>query len=75
MTDLLCNKQGLDHTGKQQFEEDEIGRIKLAKCHLLIGCTGSIATLLLPQLLEELASLKYRVCMACCFLISLPHVL
>ena len=38
-----------------------MGRIALDKNHILVGCTGSVASLLTPRLVEELASLKYNV--------------
>jgi phosphopantothenoylcysteine decarboxylase len=38
-----------------------MGRITLEKNRILLGCTGSVASILTPQLIDELASLKYRV--------------
>ena len=62
MTELESNDDGFDHPVDHRGEEDETGRIVLAKNRILIGCTGAIAAVLLPQLIEELSSLKYTVC-------------
>ena len=53
---------GISHSSYRRYDEDETGRIALDKNHILVGCTGSVASLLTPRLVEELASLKYNVC-------------
>jgi len=49
------------HCSHRYYDEDEMGRIALDKNHILVGCTGSVASILTPRLVEELASLKYNV--------------
>ena len=53
---------GLEETGSFPGDGYDDDRIYLEKNHLLIGCTGGVATTLLPTLLEELSELKYNVC-------------
>jgi hypothetical protein len=61
MIDQDCNNDGFHQLADRQCEEDESGRIVLTKNRVLVGCTGSVASMLLPRLLEELSSLKYQV--------------
>lgn len=62
MTDCGLVDDGISHSSYRRYDEDEMGRIALDKNHILVGCTGSVASLLTPRLVEELASLKYNVC-------------
>jgi len=62
MTDCGLADDGVSHTSYRRYDEDDMGRIALDKNHILVGCTGSVASLLTPRLVEELASLKYNVC-------------
>jgi len=62
MTDCGLVDDGVSHSSYRRYDEDEMGRIALDKNHILVGCTGSVASLLTPRLVEELASLKYNVC-------------
>jgi len=62
MTDSGLLDDGVSHCSHRHYDEDEMGRIALDKNHILVGCTGSVASLLTPRLVEELASLKYNVC-------------
>ena len=59
--DKNAGSSGFDQEVDQQYEEDDTGRIILPKNRVLVGCTGSYASILLPRLLEELSSLKYQV--------------
>jgi len=63
MTDCGSLDDGISHIhcSHRHYDEDEMGRIALDKNHILVGCTGSVASLLTPRLVEELASLKYNV--------------
>jgi len=61
MTDPDFVREGFDGVSNLRYEEDESGRITLAKNRILVGCTGSVASIRLPRLLEELSSLKYHV--------------
>jgi len=61
MTDCGSLHDGISHCSHRHYDEDEMGRIALDKNHILVGCTGSVASLLAPRLVEELASLKYNV--------------
>ena len=65
MTDCGLLDDGVSHCSHRHYAEDEMGRIALDKNHILVGCTGSVASLLTPRLVEELASLKYSVCIHC----------
>jgi len=62
MTDCGSLDDGSSHCCHRRYDEDETGRIALDKNHILVGCTGSVASLLTPRLVEELSSLKYNVC-------------
>jgi len=62
MTDCGPADDGISHCSSRRYDEDEMGRIALDKNHILVACTGSIASLQTPRLVEELASLKYNVC-------------
>jgi len=62
MTTCGSPNDSVGHCSHRHYDEDEMGRIALDKNHILVGCTGSVASLLTPRLVEELASLKYNVC-------------
>jgi len=66
MTECGSVDDGISHCSHRRYDEDEMGRIALEKNHILVGCTGSVASLRTPQLVEELASLKYNVCEHVC---------
>jgi len=61
MSDCGAADDGFSHSSYRRYDEDEMGRIALQKNHILVGCTGSVASLQTPRLVEELASLKYNV--------------
>jgi len=65
MTDCGLTDDGVSRTSYRRYDEDDMGRIALDKSHILVGCTGSVASLLTPRLVEELASLKYNVRETC----------
>jgi len=62
MSDCASADDGISHSNYRRYDEDEMGRIALDKNHILVGCTGSVASIQIPRLVEELASLKYNVC-------------
>jgi len=46
MTDCGLVDDGISHSSYRRYDEDEMGRIALDKNHILVGCTGSVASLL-----------------------------
>ena len=52
---------GEEKGGNWGYDDD---RVHLDRNHVLICCTGSVDTMLLPTLLEELSELKYNVSLA-----------